>query len=86
MNTEVISMDEKLARAIEFIKLLRWKYPLPSKLKEIDKFIFECEKEAAKQSAQNDEACPECNGEKVKMYPLGTVLTCGSCNGTGKRQ
>ena len=40
-------MDEKLAKAIEFIKLLRWQYPLPSKLDEIDKFVFECEKEAA---------------------------------------
>jgi len=44
-------MDNKLAKAIEFIKLLRWQYPLPSKLDEIDKFVFECEKEAAQKNA-----------------------------------
>lgn len=69
-------MDEKLAKAIEFIKLLRWQYPLPSKLDEIDKFVFECGKEAAEQRAHpTDCTCPRFeNGSKV--FPMRECAGC----------
>ena len=61
-------MDDKLAKAIEFIKLLRWQYPPPSKLDEIDKFIFECEKEAAQLKYSFD--LPKLGISKEKLQKL----------------